>query len=1089
MFEHGVVEICPRVISGKGLIYLSSEAEPQEVPTRDQIHTFEAKACSLDDLRARNTRSVADDESWTSFGKWNVTLDKCVWPPNTERTEPEDPMDGGTFEDGYWAQQVEVPAVRLNLVDSLQDQINQKYSQGLGNFYDVTSQMKDGEQTYSVQFKRAPMVPFVSDANPDINKTFGVGFQSDLGIDITLPSLFQEMTFTMDALYESFTGYFFEYDPTMRGYKGNRHLVQGTVSDSDTVKACRAKISHAYAAISKPGEAHIISNQQLQPSALTESLLPLSAPSLEDLVRFTGYEEKSVRYAHSFSLEWEEQALMTPTKLHNDSQLLIRSMMYYHMDENQREKILQIPKPTVPDELPAALADNLPDNLKTFFEDKYGPAFICRYVGRTQKYMKSFTDQEMKKLWYWWQGNGKDCLTQSEEYNDINRLSSREAMKRRYESNLQPYLADNPDDWATKLFTEVTNNKRLLLNWVHFPIADDGNIVVNKQCNILDALSPSSDWSQKFFDKFLAFATTHGASAADIEAGGGQDQKYNWLHDSMRDLIVAVLSDDPSISDEVKKGLQADIEQFEKENNLNQQADAQQRAAAILEKSTVFMQELAGWFTCIGKGLAAGFSGTALWKWVGKAFDTVAEKLSSSLPALGNLKGLSSLCMVGVGLATAAVSIWGLVNSWSTMADAQRAVVIFEVVWMVVGGVDRAINAFNSFKSKPASTPADEFNMEALNDGLAEEISENGSKLGDVAQEVAGDEDYRTVIADGIHGEGIATTTDGQESWNEALDDLGKDVPPGYEDLAKKFNISGNMLRVLNAILGIGLVVAMSFSLATNWSSMSDPGRVLGVLNIVVQGLTVLLDVVDVGTEMGLWAVTGTMSVAFPILGAVLAVIGVILMIVQLFINLFIGKQDPPDPIVDFVKDAGHSLIATFDAAPQPQLTYSISDAQVSAGKVSTVTTTGKNEGSDDVTLSHTDITLYSGDDNVCLFRNRADQTGNTMLVLDSDADKNKNGHTYVAPSSTNGAQLPTPSRLGNTSVYFEYNLKTAGPPSDTTSSLQNLILKAGESFQSTWTGMINNKGDDTERSTSWIEVVEVGLKDKCQSQFVLQRI
>ncbi|KAH0598391.1 hypothetical protein MHUMG1_03689 [Metarhizium humberi] len=238
-------------------------------------------------------------------------------------------------------------------------------------------------------------------------------------------------------------------------------------------------------------------------------------------------------------------------------------------DENQREKILQIPKPTVPDELPAALADNLPDNLKTFFKDKYGPAFICRYVGRTQKYMKSFTDQEMKKLWYWWQGNGKDCLSQSEEYNDINRLSSREAMKRRYESNLQPYLDDNPDDWATKLFTEVTNNKRLLLNWVHFPIGDDGNNVVNKQCNILDALSPSSDWSQKFFDKFLAFATTHGASAADIESGGGQDQKYNWLHDAMRDLIVAVLSDDPSISDEVKKGLQADIKQFEKENNLN----------------------------------------------------------------------------------------------------------------------------------------------------------------------------------------------------------------------------------------------------------------------------------------------------------------------------------------------------------------------------------------------------------------------------------------------------------------------------------------------------------------------------------------
>lgn len=152
-------------------------------------------------------------------------------------------------------------------------------------------------------------------------------------------------------------------------------------------------------------------------------------------------------------------------------------MMYYHMDDTQREKILQVAKPNVPDELPAALAGNLPAKLKTFFKEKYGPAFICRYVGRTQKYMKDFTDQEMKNLWYWWQGNGKNSLSQSEEYNDINRLSSREAMKRRYSDNLEPYLQSDPDSWAQRLYDEVTGNKHLLNNWVHFPIPDDVSTV------------------------------------------------------------------------------------------------------------------------------------------------------------------------------------------------------------------------------------------------------------------------------------------------------------------------------------------------------------------------------------------------------------------------------------------------------------------------------------------------------------------------------------------------------------------------------------------------------------------------------------
>lgn len=144
--------------------------------------------------------------------------------------------------------------------------------------------------------------------------------------------------------------------------------------------------------------------------------------------------------------------------------------MYYHMDTDQRENILREPKPNVPEDLPSSLADNLPSDLKTFFKEKYAPAFICRYVGRTQKYAPSFTQQEMKDLWYWWEGNGKSCLSQSKEYNDVNRLSSREAMKRRYEKKLEPYLNDNPDKWAEDLYNAVINNTHLMETWVNFPM-------------------------------------------------------------------------------------------------------------------------------------------------------------------------------------------------------------------------------------------------------------------------------------------------------------------------------------------------------------------------------------------------------------------------------------------------------------------------------------------------------------------------------------------------------------------------------------------------------------------------------------------
>jgi hypothetical protein len=422
------------------------------------------------------------------------------------------------------------------------------------------------------------------------------------------------------------------------------------------------------------------------------------------------------------------------------------------------------------------------------------------------------------------------------------------------------------------------------------------------------------------------------------------------------------------------------------------------------------------------------------------------------------------------------------------MSDAQRSTVIIETLRMVIEATDHAFDSFKSFKSNPTSSVSDAVNARVLDDSISETIGQRAETMGTIAENIVGEHsDYRVVIGEGLHGEsGVPVPGATTEPWNEELSNPAKEVPPGYEKVPEKLNISGKVLRVLNSLLGIGLVVSMSFSLAHEWKSLTNAGKILGVLNVVVQGLIVLLDILTVGADIGLFAITETMSVVLPIAGAVLAVIGMVLMIVQLFVNFYSARQKPQDPIEDFIRDVAHKLIDAFDPSPEPELAYTISHTDVCAGKNMTITITGKNMSSKTVTLSHTRITLYTGDDDVCLFNSTEPYI---ELVGDDEQDKDKDGHTYVTTSDLSGADLPTPAKLGNESKYYQYELKAAGPPQDFTTSLKNLVLEKGQMFKSVWTAGINKKGKDKDSSTSWIELVEVGLVDKCVEQFTLHRI
>lgn len=224
-FEHGAFSLCTEALSGQGSIFLSSNSEAEHIPHGDRVHLFRAQACSLGQMGRVSESAAADDQTWHTYDERNVTLDENIWPRGVDRTKAEKPMNAGVLQDGYWKDtaNVSVPSVRLPLLDNLRDAIKKNFGLELESLYEATL-IKGGpaKQIYSVRLKGATLIPFISSAGLNIDRKLDIDFKAALGTDIKLPMLFQEMSLTFDTLDGKLTGEIFEYDPTMRGYRGNR---------------------------------------------------------------------------------------------------------------------------------------------------------------------------------------------------------------------------------------------------------------------------------------------------------------------------------------------------------------------------------------------------------------------------------------------------------------------------------------------------------------------------------------------------------------------------------------------------------------------------------------------------------------------------------------------------------------------------------------------------------------------------------------------------------------------------------------------------------------------------------------------------
>ena len=306
IFEHASLTVYPDGGPGSGVVYLSRDASPVQVDienSREQLHTFNAEAiCPCLREGDDNLNEADKNDLFRRNRNYTLTFDKEVWPEGETWEGIKTPIDGGTLRlgaDQVTDEKYHVQTSRVYDLENIQQQINNRYGKNLDRLYRTTmTHAKDGTVVYTIQMHRASWIPFLaqdwSGGNTDSN--FNVKFKDELGVNVTLPCLFSELRLNIDTLFpDSSTAELYEYNPRMRGAKGNRHFVQIKEIQEEVryFQDLRARVSRA--------SSWFTWRHNKLPAPVTESLHNYAELSVSNLIDFSLYNDQVVSVACELS--------------------------------------------------------------------------------------------------------------------------------------------------------------------------------------------------------------------------------------------------------------------------------------------------------------------------------------------------------------------------------------------------------------------------------------------------------------------------------------------------------------------------------------------------------------------------------------------------------------------------------------------------------------------------------------------------------------------------------------------------------------------------------------------------------------------
>lgn len=262
------------------------------------------------------------------------------------------------------------------------------------------------------------------------------------GSDLSLPFIFSRATFTLDYKDDRIqSGILRKYNPNMRDNDGVRYRVFGGRVNRVKPEE-RLLVSLSVSADLKPGQTH---------AKVGSIFKPFQSQILDPGDLFT--------------------LTINDMEIKQESQKILHLAMSYHMDKDDRKTFLgQQDPPAVsddperPDLLPTELS-TLDDHLKVWLKKTYANAFIAwnwsqRSDDDQEKAKAKFSKEDRDKLVYFWKGKGKNCLSHQPEFEELNRITTRLAIRRkvpRVTQYINDYTKLDPDDELLQAHPEMKN--------------------------------------------------------------------------------------------------------------------------------------------------------------------------------------------------------------------------------------------------------------------------------------------------------------------------------------------------------------------------------------------------------------------------------------------------------------------------------------------------------------------------------------------------------------------------------------------------------------------------------------------------------
>ena len=338
---------------------------------------------------------------------------------------------------------------RIPVLDQIRDKLCEKTQTEnniqlatIPELYDCWNGLDDqGNNILYFQVTGAEIIAQAADGFvEDESKSYTDLHFTNLGLDVTIPFLFQQTCVAMSWDRQSVTGIMRAYDPTMEGSIGRRILLTGDYVDpslTTTMAAQRQEV--ALSTVGNP-----------LGSSLQDMMSTHLAPS-EFLEPIAADDDQAVPTDNKAGAEELDTKLsLNAQTVHDTTQRLLYSTTLFHMSDDDRNTFTGDTKPTegkAADQIPTALGSNLDTGIVDWIQKTYVPMWIAKRIismsDATQNtWRETFSNQQKKKIDYFWNGKGKTCLSQAPEYNLLNQISATYGL--RITSSRLAQYADDP---------------------------------------------------------------------------------------------------------------------------------------------------------------------------------------------------------------------------------------------------------------------------------------------------------------------------------------------------------------------------------------------------------------------------------------------------------------------------------------------------------------------------------------------------------------------------------------------------------------------------------------------------------------------